>query len=419
MFKFLHTSDIHLDSPLKFFLKDRGVSPHFPTNATRQALQNIVNLAISEKVDFMLISGDLYDGDWKDFNTGLFLHKEMVRLLEHNIRVFIISGNHDAESQITRDLRMPQNVHRFSVSEPETKILDDIGVAIHGQGFISRSVYQDLSASYPDPVLSCFNIGMLHTSLNGRQGHEPYAPCTVASLLSKKYDYWALGHVHSMEIVHKNPFIIFPGNTQGRNIRETGAKGCTIVTVRDKDNVNVNHYTTDLIRWELCNIDAKGVQGVDDLLFSLKENFKSLVDKNSGYPVVARVNIYGKCQAHKDFAAHPSKWTAEIEAAAAEASYGLLLIEKVNLGTEADINMDELIRSGDPIGELIQFIQGIESLDEVVSPIRSELTNLKGMAPSEILFGDDAIDIELKGDCRAIIEEAKQMLISRLMDRQK
>lgn len=331
MFKFLHTSDIHLDSPLKFCLRDSSLSSNLKGNATRGAFQNLVNLAINEEVNFILISGDLYDGDWRDFNTGLFLQKEMVRLLEHKIRVFIVSGNHDAESQITRYLRMPENVKRFSVSEPKTIILEEYGVAIHGQGYSTRAVTDDLTGYYPDAVPSLFNIGMLHTSLDGRIGHEPYAPCTLASLLAKRYDYWALGHVHKREVISTNPYIIFPGNTQGRNIKETGSKGCTIVTVKDKGDVRAEHHNTDTARWALCDLNANGIENPEDLLFMLKERFKLLVDENSGIPLIARVNIYGKCKAHKDFEANLPRWAAEIEAVAVEVSYGSLNIEKINL----------------------------------------------------------------------------------------
>ncbi len=418
MFKFLHTSDIHLDSPLRGLQRYDSAPVEEFRNATRKALQNLISLAINEKVDFVLISGDLYDGDWKDFNTGLFLIREMTKLLENNIRVFIISGNHDAESRITRHLRMPENIYTFSNSSPETKILDDLGVAIHGQGFATRFVLKDLTPSYPDAIPSLFNIGMLHTSLTGREGHEPYAPCTTGGLLSKGYDYWALGHVHKREIVNYKPLIIFPGNTQGRNIRETGNKGCTLVTVKDREDVSEVHHDTDLLRWSSCDLNGGGIETPEDMLNALRGRFKAAVDDNPGHPVALRVNISGRCKAHNELSGKPEKWIAEIAALATEIGYGSLWIEKVNFLTEIDIDIEELIRNGDPLGELVKYLQGLDRLDDIMPAIKTDLQQLKRQLPKELLEGDDALNADLGGDVREIISEVKQLLIARLIDRQ-
>jgi DNA repair exonuclease SbcCD nuclease subunit len=121
----------------------------------------------------------------------------------------------------------------LSVHKPESVVFESLGVAIHGQGFSTRAVTDNLVAHYPKARTGLFNIGLLHTSLNGREGHEPYAPCTLDELLSRGYGYWALGHVHKSEIVHQEPWVVFSGNSQGRNVRETGEKGCMLVSVSD------------------------------------------------------------------------------------------------------------------------------------------------------------------------------------------
>ena len=104
-------------------------------------------------------------------------------------------------------------------------MLEDLGLAVHGQGFAKREVTEDLSSAYPQADPHLFNIGLLHTCLDGKPGHEPYAPCTVDGLRSKGYQYWALGHVHNREVVSQDPWIVFPGNIQGRHARETGSQG--------------------------------------------------------------------------------------------------------------------------------------------------------------------------------------------------
>ena len=183
--------------------------------ATREALGNLVSLAIEEKVAFVLLSGDLYDGDWRDYHTGLFLMQQLSRLREAGIKVYVIYGNHDAESRITKSLRFPDNVRVLSTKSPETIILDDFGVAIHGQGFAKRDVMENLAEQYPDARKGFFNIGMLHTALTGAEGHAPYAPCTLGTLQSKGYDVWALGHVHARKVHSRGASDPVPGEYPG------------------------------------------------------------------------------------------------------------------------------------------------------------------------------------------------------------
>ena len=267
MFRFLHTADIHLDSPLRGLERYEGAPVDELRGATREALKNLVNTAISEGVNFLLIAGDLYDGDWKDYQTGLFFAKEMSKLREAGIRVYIVFGNHDAASQITKKLgNIPSNVHHFSNRKPKTEIIEDLGVAIHGQSFSKRILTENIAIAYPEARTGYFNIGLIHTSFTGREGHEPYAPCTMDDLLSKNYDYWALGHVHKREVLHEDPWIIFPGNIQGRHIREPGPKGCTLVTVRDEGNVVMEHRDLDVLRWELCEVDGSGSQSPEEII---------------------------------------------------------------------------------------------------------------------------------------------------------
>ena len=222
MLTFIHAADLHLDSPLIGLPRYDGAPVEQMRGSTRRALENLVDLALTEQVAFVLIAGDLYDGDWRDYNTGLFFAAQMTRLREAGTPVFIVSGNHDAASQITRSLRMPDNVTVLPANSPDTVRRDDIGIAVHGQSFRTRAVADDLSAAYPDPVRGMFNIGLLHTSADGRPGHDPYAPCSLDKLRAKGYDYWALGHVHAREVLCDDPWVVFSGNTQGRHIRELG-----------------------------------------------------------------------------------------------------------------------------------------------------------------------------------------------------
>ena len=230
-FRFLHAADIHLDSPLKGLSGHDGGTAERIRTATREAFDQLIGLAIDERVAFLIIAGDLYDGDWRDYRTGLFFTAQMGRLNEAAIPVYLLYGNHDAESQITRRLMLPENVDVFGTRKPETFRLDELGVALHGQSFREREVTENLALAYPEPIPGAFNIGVLHTGLGGMGGHENYAPCTLADLVNKGYHYWALGHVHQGQILGERPHIVFPGNLQGRHIREAGAMPKNIIDV--------------------------------------------------------------------------------------------------------------------------------------------------------------------------------------------
>jgi len=262
--RFIHTADLHIDSPLRGLSRYEGAPLERLRGATRRALERLVELAIDEQVDFVLIAGDLYDRDWQDFHTGLFVREQMVRLGRANIRVFIVQGNHDARGVITRQIPWPDNVKVFSSRSAETVHLADLGVAIHGHSFPDREVPEDLVPGYPAAMPGCFNIGLLHTSLTGVEGHDTYAPTTLPVIKSKGYDYWALGHVHARQVVCEVPRVVFPGNLQGRHARETGLKGCELVTVNG-GLLEASFMPLDVVRWHQIRIDLQPVQTLDEL----------------------------------------------------------------------------------------------------------------------------------------------------------
>ena len=282
MIKFIHTADIHLDSPLKGLEAHEDAPVEEIRGATRRAFDNLIDLTIEEEVDFVLIAGDLYDGDWKDYNTGLFFAARMGRLSKAGIKVFIVSGNHDAASQITKAMPLPDNVTLFSPRKPQSVKLDDLGVIIHGQSYSFRAVTENLASQYPQNDSNYFNIGLLHTSLTGREGHEDYAPCTLDELKSKGYDYWALGHVHKREIVSEDPWIVFPGNIQGRHIKETGAKGATLVTVEDGRITAVEERELDVLRWATCRVDLSECETSDSVYDAVRQDFEQELDQADG-----------------------------------------------------------------------------------------------------------------------------------------
>ena len=280
--KFIHAADIHLDSPLAGLMRRDDVPGHVTHDATRRAFTNLIDLAITENVAFVLIAGDLYDSNWRDFNTGLFFAREMRRLDRPCI---LIRGNHDASAVLTRHLHPPPNVTVLSARKVETCVLEAHGVAIHGQSFPSRAVTEDLSAAYPPPRAGLFNIGLLHTSAEDPGEHETYAPCRVESLAVKGYDYWALGHIHARRTLHERPWIVFPGNIQGRHVRESGAKGCALVEVRHGRVESVEHRATDVLRWAQIAVDLDGAATAEEIALRLRFALSEAQDAAEGRPL--------------------------------------------------------------------------------------------------------------------------------------
>jgi len=275
--KFIHCADIHLDTPLQGLAQYPGAPVSEIRNATRRAFEKVLDAAVSEKVDFLIIAGDLYDTGLKSFETALFFNKQMARLKDAGIDVYLIYGNHDAASKLIKQLRPPRNVHIFRASEPQTLSNNELRVAIHGQSFATPAITEDLATNYPPPVFGFFNIGVLHTNLTGISEHANYAPCSLETLKNKGYQYWALGHVHNRQILCTDPYIAYPGNIQGRHGKEQGEKSCELVTVSDTGAISIERIPTSVVPWCEEEIDASRCQTADDVYEALRTRLEGLL----------------------------------------------------------------------------------------------------------------------------------------------
>ncbi|WP_369858010.1 exonuclease SbcCD subunit D [Candidatus Thalassolituus haligoni] len=413
--KFIHAADIHLDSALHGLERYEGAPVEEIRSATRRAFDNLIELAIDEQVAFVLLVGDLYDGDWKDYNTGLYFVERMGRLRDASIRVFIVAGNHDAASQITKHLRLPDNVTLFSTRKPERVVLDDLGVSLCGQGFATRAVTDDISQGYPQGDPQLLNIGLLHTCLDGKPGHEPYAPCTIDGLRSKGYQYWALGHVHKREEISQDPWIVFPGNIQGRHIREIGPKGCTLVTVDGGEIAEVVHRDLDVMRWSICELDVSAAETVDDIYEQVQEELQSSLDAADGRPVAVRLVLYGTCSAHLKLHADRERWIQEYRALATGLGGAGIWLEKISIKTKPGLSRDEVLDREDALSGLLRAIQNMELDSSVLDDLAEEMSVLRQKLPAELLAGDDPFDPANPEFLKETLEDIKELLANRLL----
>ena len=292
--KIVHAADIHLDSPLRGLSRLGDEAARALRGATREALVNLVKLVQTEDARLLVIAGDLYDGDWNDYATGAFFVRQMDELNDLGIPVVIASGNHDAESQITRALRLPPNVTMLPVDRPGSEVLEDLGIVVHGQGYPTRDLTENLVAAYPGRIPSLVNVGVLHTAVAGAEGHALYAPCSQHELQMLKYDYFALGHVHQRQAVATGEHPAwFSGNLQGRHTRETGPKGALVVDFEPGRPAQVDFRALDVARWEQVMVDVTDLSDTDDILDAIEASLCATVGAAEGRRTVARIRVAG------------------------------------------------------------------------------------------------------------------------------
>ncbi len=253
--RFIHTADLHLDSPLRSLAARNPELGELLRDASRTLLERLIDTALEEQVDALLIAGDLFDGEQQDVHTAMVLQRELRRLQAQDIPVFIIWGNHDAETRFLENniLELPDNVHAFGGRGGKKHFANE-RAAVHGVSFTKRKTPESLLGKYGKPDPNCFNIGMLHTSLTGAEGHNDYAPCTLNELIDKGFDYWALGHIHKRQIHHEQPAIVMPGNPLGRHINEAGERSISLVTLNQGDKPDIRSINLAPVRFERLSV---------------------------------------------------------------------------------------------------------------------------------------------------------------------
>lgn len=411
--RFLHCADIHLDSPLRGLERYEGAPVEEVRGATRRAFENLIQVALRERVDFVVIAGDLYDGDWPDFNTGLFFAKGMAQLGESGIAVYLLRGNHDAASKLTRSLPLPKNVQLFPDKAPKTFIDEKLGLAIHGQSYATGAVVEDLAAGYPEALRGHFNLGVLHTSLTGRPGHDNYAPTTEQVLRTKGYHYWALGHVHAREIVSRDPWVVYSGNVQGRHIREQGPKGCEIVTVED-GSITTESVALDVLRWSELAIDATGMPDLDALFDRVSIDVRSVLAQVDGRIVGLRVRVRGTGALHRELSTRSDAVVQQLRAVALDASGGNAWLEKVDLRVRPPVDIERLAAGDDPIGLLVRELKALtQDQFKLNSVVADALRELKQKLPADLNLEED-LRLNAPEVLSDLLREAQDELLARL-----
>jgi DNA repair protein SbcD/Mre11 len=265
-FCFVHAADLHLGG--RRWLRSRAPNAEFEQlarSADRRAFQNLVALCLEERARFLILAGDVIDGWCRDFSVALRLVRDLEMLKASGCECLLLLGNHDARSRALGCLMLPQHAWVLGARGPETRAFADVRAAIHGWSCPEVPAGEDVALRYPAPLEGHFNLGVLHTSAEGVRGHAEYAPCSRRSLRQKGYDYWALGHVHERTVLSEAPYVVFPGNLQGRGAREVGAKGASLVRVEAGQVESCEHRPLDVLRFVTETVDVRGTTRLEEV----------------------------------------------------------------------------------------------------------------------------------------------------------
>jgi DNA repair protein SbcD/Mre11 len=304
-FCFVHAADLHLGARrwLGSTPRDLGLRERI-AHADRLALSHLIELCLQEDARLLICAGDVFDRWCRDHRVAMFFVSELLRLEAAKCRVVLLLGNHDQHSRLLNPLLLPRFARVIGRRGPETLTLAELGVALHGWSAPEpvpmipvfqpqNDVGRDVAAMYPAPIQGLLNIGILHTSAEGRRGHADYAPCSRKTLRGLGYDYWALGHVHAREVIAMAPWIVFPGNLQGRGPRESGAKGASLVRVSAGAICSVAHHALHAVRFETVVADLSCATQWLQIVARVSDALAAFVVEHAAESVVVRLVLRG------------------------------------------------------------------------------------------------------------------------------
>ncbi len=419
-FSFVHAADLHLDSPFlgvgRLPEGESGVVQEL-RKATFKAFASVIDLCICRKADFLLVAGDVYDGADRSLQAQLQFRNGLRRLNEAGIRAYVVHGNHDPLDGWADSLQMPDGVHDFG-PELDSVIFEKEGVPvarIHGISYPTRKIGKRFGKGFKREGDEPFQIGLFHCNAGGDTQHDPYAPRSVNDLVETNLDYWALGHIHESVVLRKaDPFIGYPGNTQGRHINEAGPRGCFFVRVTSEGNLEAepDFVATDSVRWLASYIDIAGLETMDILLNRIDEKMDELAEQAEERPVVTRITFRGRGPLHRSLS-RPNAARDLLDELhnLGTARTPFIWVEKLVLRTRPQIDLDARRGAQDFLGDLLRLVNDIRRSPDEMAELQGVLADLyeHGRA-SKILHSPDADAL------RTLLDEAESRCADLLLE---
>ena len=414
--KFVHTADLHLDTPFTGLSRlDPGLAGRL-RDATSRALASIADLCISEKVDFLLVAGDIFESGSAGLAAQIRFINELERLSANRIPVYFICGNHDHLDAWDNSFTLPEGVYRFGSSgvEKVTHFRDGEPVAdIYGISYKSSHIRQSLvplfeKAEKPAP----FSIAMLHGMADVIGHDEKYAPFALRELLQKPFDYWALGHVHKRGVLSDDPPVVYPGNPQGRDFGEAGEKGCYLVEVFAGGRTSLEFVPVQHIRFEEAEIDLTATDDISKLSSSIDKALGNLVFTAEAERIILRIKLTGRTRLHRilNRPGEVEQITADLNSRHSGGD-GFPVIDSIEVLTRPVIETGLLAGRTDFVGGLVRDIEKYENDNELLEELVERIC--RELPASKIFRETGELSAEQK---QMILQKAKWLLLDKLAD---
>ena len=418
LLRFVHAADLHLDSP---FTGIRSVAPDHVAQelykATFKAYENIVDLCIEERVDALLVAGDVYDGADRSLRAQQAFMRGLRKLDEAGIRSFVCHGNHDPLDGWEAQLAYPGTCHRFGTEWEAVPVFPDdpdrtvvYGIS-YGQQVEERNLVSQLGSVDSGP----FTIGLLHANVGDKPEHAPYAPCSLEDLERTGIKYWALGHVHTREVMRgHSPAVVYPGNPQGRHVNEAGARGVYLVEV-DGDDVRLDFRPTDTVRWARIEVDVSDVNSDQILHDRLSQRVQGSVEFAEGRSLVARITLVGRTPLHGTL--RRTDYLEDLRESILNAEFAsrtpFAWCERIENDTSSPIDRDELLKGSDFLAEVLLTAESAKRDADDLARFRVKLADLyQHHRYRRFLEADGPTDAELA----ALLDGAESLAVELLAE---
>ncbi|WEK55442.1 MAG: DNA repair exonuclease [Candidatus Cohnella colombiensis] len=370
-FSFIHAADLHLDSPFK----GMGSAPDYVKERLRDstfaALRRLVAIAKQERVDFIVLSGDLYDAADRSLRAQLKLQRALTELTEEGIDVFIVHGNHDPLSGRQAKLDVPSGVHVCGAEGveciPAHTRNGELVAHVYGISYATSAVNQNLAQRFKVKGGAPFHLAILHANVDGNASHDNYAPCQLQELVDSGFQYWALGHIHDRRVLHEYPHVVYAGNIQGRSIRETGEKGIYLVSVSSSGAITLDFREVADVVWQEVSVTIDGLEREQQLKERLLRSMDELVKRSSGRPVVMRFRIEGRGVLHERLMESivVDEWLEELREWSSDGEYSLdtwIWPDAISVRSGGLLQLEATAEEDGFVGELVRMgIAGVSS----------------------------------------------------------
>ncbi len=417
LIRFVHAADLHLDSP---FVGIRSVQPEIADTlhrATFDAYNNIIDLCLDEQVDALLIAGDIFDCADRSLRAQIKFAEGLNRLEEARIRSFICHGNHDPLDGWQAQIDLPPGCHRFGSTVERVPVFenDHHKVMVHGVSYPQREVHHDLTPEFGRVDSESFHIGLLHANVGNNTDHDPYAPCSIQDLEQTGFDYWALGHVHTRDVLmHDNPTIVYPGNPQGKHPNERGARGVYLVEVSDSGDVSTEFRPVDVVRWDAASIDIGEMLSDQHLLSMIDERLSDLQAKSDGRSLVVRLTLTGHGELHSNLV-RPNYISGLLEQVNADwmRRAPFVWCERIEVSTASAFDREQRLQGADFVADLLRLSDEAQQDDGVIAEMKRLLDDLynggnSGRYLRNVVPTDDEI--------RTMIADAEELCLAELLE---